>query len=226
VNTVRWDSAGVVGGFATAAPNAVLVEYVRGELAHAGGLRILDLGCGAARNAGPMAALGAAVLGTDLSPPMLGAARERALAEGVAPRVELVRAAMDHLPLRDESFDLVVAHGVWNLARSGAELRRALAEGARVARPGAGLFVFTFSRATLPAAETPVPGETFVFTRFAGEPQCFLTEAELRDELSRAGFERDPPGPLTEYNRPKPGLMRAAGGPVIWEGTFRRTGQR
>ncbi|MHB8797763.1 MAG: hypothetical protein ACYDBY_04790 [Thermoanaerobaculia bacterium] len=40
-------------------------------------------------------------------------------------------------------------------------------------------------------------------------------------ELLSAGFEKDPPGPLTEYNRPDAGLTRACGGPVILEGTFR-----
>ena len=55
----------------------------------------------------------------------------------------------------------------------------------------------------------------------AGEPQCFLTEAELRAELLRAGFEKDPPGPLTEYNRPVAGLTLTRAGPVIFEGTFR-----
>ena len=107
----------------------------------------------------------------------------------------------------------MVAHGIWNLARSTAEFRRAIAEAARVARPGAGLFVFTFSRATLAAGDQPVSGEPFVFTQFAGEPQCFLTEAELVEELLRAGFEKDPPGPLTEYNRPVPGRRSRAWGP-------------
>jgi SAM-dependent methyltransferase len=109
---------------------------------------------------------------------------------------------MDALPLSNASVDLVVAHGIWNLARSAAELRRAIAEAARVARPGAGLFVFTFSRATLAPENQPVPGEPFVFTQFAGEPQCFLTETQLKEELLRGGFEKDPPGPLTEYNHP------------------------
>jgi SAM-dependent methyltransferase len=128
---------------------------------------------------------------------------------------------MDALPFPDARFDLVVAHGIWNLARSGAELRRALAEAARVARPGAGLFLFTFSRATLPDGAAPVAGERFVFTQFSGEPQVFLREAEVLEVLEAAGFVRDPPGPLTEYNRPPPGRV-AGGGPVIWEGTFRR----
>ena len=182
----------------------------------------MDVGCGAARNAAPMAALGARVVGTDLAWPMLEAARQRVAAEGLEARASFVRAPMDALPLRDASADMVVAHGIWNLARSAAEMRRAMAEAARVARPGADLFVFTFSRATLAPDDRPVPAETFVFTQFAGEPQCFLTEAELIDELRRAGFDQHPPGCLTEYNRPAPGPRLARVGPVIYEGTFRR----
>jgi ubiquinone/menaquinone biosynthesis C-methylase UbiE len=217
----RWEDAGVVRGFSTAAANEVLLEFVRTELARQPALRVLDLGCGAARNAAPMAAEGARVVGTDVAWPMLEAARRRVEAAGLDRRVALVRAPMDHLPLRDSSVDLVVAHGIWNLARSCAELRGAIAEAARVARPGAGLFVFTFSRATLAVDDRPVPGEPFVFTQFAGEPQCFLTEVELVEELRRAGFEKDPPGPLTQYNRPVAGRSLTRGGPVIYEGTFR-----
>lgn len=171
-----------------------------------------------------MATLGGVVVGTDVAWPMLEAARRRMASEEAARGVSLVRAAMDRLPLRAASVDLVVAHGVWNLARSASEFRRAVAEAARVARPGAGLFVFTFSRATLAPEDQPVPGETFVFTQFAGEPQCFLTESQLAAELLVAGFERNPPGPLTEYNRPLAGRTIIRSGPVIYEGTFRRRG--
>ena len=200
----------------------MLLDFVRGELVRQPALCIVDLGCGAARNAAPMAALGARVIGTDLAWPMLEAAQRRASLEGGRGRASFACAKMDALPLRDESADLVVAHGIWNLARSGVEMRRAMAETARVARPGAGLFVFTFSRATLAPDDRPVPGEAFVFTQFAGEPQCFLTEAQLKEELLRAGFEKDPPGPLAEYNRRVPGRALTRGGPVIYEGTFRR----
>ena len=217
----RWEDEGVVRGFSTGDANEVLLTYVRAELARRPGLRIVDLGCGAARNAVPMAAEGAMVIGTDVAWPMLEAARRRVEDAGVERRVALVRATMDQLPLADASVDLVVAHGIWNLARSAAEFRRAVAEAARVARPGAGLFVFTFSRATLAPDEQPVPGEPFVFTQFAGEPQCFLTEEELTGELLLAGFDKDSPGPLTEYNRPVPGRTLTHSGPVIYEGMFR-----
>jgi hypothetical protein len=127
---------------------------------------------------------------------------------------------MGAVPLPDASVDLIVAHGIWNLAASEAEFRAAVREAARVARPGAGLFVFTFSRHTLPESARPVPGERVVFTQFAGVPQCFLTAAELLAELAAAGFSPDPAVPLREHNRPAAGVLRG-GGPVIYEAAFR-----
>ena len=83
------------------------------------------------------------------------------------------------------------------------------------------LFVFTFSRTTLPPAAAPVPGEEFVFTQFSGNPQCFLTSEQLIGELGAAGFVPDAAVPLTEHNRPPAGALRMGGPPVIYEATFR-----
>src|SRR5206468_792223 len=80
----------------------------------------------------------------------------------VADRLHLILAPMDRIPAWSQSVDLVMAHGIWNLARSSAEFRQAVREAARVARPGASLFVFTFSRNHLPAKTTRVQGEPFV----------------------------------------------------------------
>jgi 2-polyprenyl-3-methyl-5-hydroxy-6-metoxy-1,4-benzoquinol methylase len=73
----RWGDAGVVRGFSTATANEILVAFVRAELASRPEMRVLDVGCGAARNAAPMAAHGATVFGTDLAWPMLVAAGRR-----------------------------------------------------------------------------------------------------------------------------------------------------
>jgi ubiquinone/menaquinone biosynthesis C-methylase UbiE len=153
---------------------------------------------------------------------MLCAAAARARVDRLDDRLYVVLAPMERIPARDRSFDLVIAHGIWNLARSATQFRRALSEAARVAKPGAGLFVFTFSRNTLPAEAEPVAGEPFVFTQFSGEPQCFLTEAQLRAELDRAGFAPDPGVPFREYNRPQPGTLVTGTPPVIYEASFRR----
>ncbi|HSD27543.1 MAG TPA: methyltransferase domain-containing protein [Vicinamibacteria bacterium] len=214
----RWGHPETVAGFSRAMPNATLLGFVEKEKRRMARPAVLDLGCGAGRNAVPMAALGCDVLGTDNEWPMLEAAAGRARAEGVAARTRFVLAPMDRLPVSGRSFDVIVAHGIWNLAASSAEFRRAVAEAARAGRPAAALFLFTFSRNTLAPSAAPVAGEPFVFTEFAAEPQCFLTEDQLLSEMAAAGFEAL--RPLTEHNRPRPGQLNP-GGPVIYEGTFR-----
>jgi SAM-dependent methyltransferase len=217
-----WSSPGTVAGFAASLPNDVLMRFAAGELRRAPHGRAIDIGCGAGRNAVPLAEQGWSVLGTDWSAPMIAAAAARLESGGLGDRLRLVLAPMDRLPADDQEFDLVIAHGIWNLAQSSAEFRRGVAEAARVAKPGAGLFVFTFSRHTLSPAARPVAGEAFVFTEFSGRPLVFLTDDQLLSELASAGFTPDAVVPLTEYNRPPAGVLHAGGAPVIYEAAFRR----
>ena len=218
-----WSSPGTVAGFVQSPPNEVLMRFARQELDRLSGKGIaLDIGCGAGRNAVPLAGLGWTVVGTDLSWPMLQAAAGRAV-PGSRERPAWCLAPMERLPVADRSADLVIAHGIWNLARSGRQFRQAVREASRVSRPGAGLFVFTFSRHTLPDSAHPVPGEDFVFTQFSGQPQCFLTANQLYEELAAENFAPDPGVLLTEYNRPTSRTVQHSG-PVIYEAAFRKTG--
>jgi SAM-dependent methyltransferase len=217
-----WSRHETVSGFVTSPPNADLLPFTAGELPRTARRLVVDVGCGAGRNAIPLARQGWTVIGTDLSVPMLRAAMQRAHDAHVAPRVRPLLAPMHQLPLADRCCDLVLAHGIWNLARSGEEFRRAVREAARVAAPGAALFVFTFSRTTLPPDARPLAGETFVFSDFAGEPQCFVDEEQLRAELHAAGFRPDAALPLRELNRRTSGIPLAGGAPVIYQGAFRR----
>ena len=215
-----WSRPETVAGFARSAPNAALMQCAAREM-DAGSTQLLDIGCGAGRNLVPLARLGWQAVGVDLSLPMIAAAAARVRDEHLETRLRLALAGMHALPFPARSFDFIIAHGIWNLARSGREFRLALAEAGRVARPGSALFVFTFSRHTLPPDAPPVPDESFVFTQFSGERQCFLTAEELVTELGAAGFLPDPSSPLRELNRPTPGTLYAGGAPVIYEGVFR-----
>ena len=217
-----WSTPDTVAGFVRSPPNDVLLSAAAKELGLVEHRRLLDIGCGAGRNAVPLAGMGWNVLGTDLSWPMLVAAGQRVASIGAGGRLWLALAPMDNLPVATQSVDFIVAHGIWNLAPSSATFRRAAAEAGRVARPGAALFVFTFSRHTLPPEARPVSGEDFVFTQFSGQPQCFLTEDELLEELRAARFDLEPGMPLREYNRPRAGALIKGTGPVIYEGLFRR----
>ena len=218
-----WSSASTVRGFATGAPNDALIAFARAQPVRG---RALDIGCGAGRNALPLAGLGWDVLGIDRSLPMLIAAAERGRGEQVASRCDLALASMDRLPVASQSCQLIVAHGIWNLAHTTDEFRRGLRDAARVAVPGAALFVFTFSRSTLPVQAEPIPGESFAFTSVSAEPNIYLTREQLIAELAATGFAEDALLPLDELNPRRPGMLAAAGSPVIWQGGFRLVSAR
>lgn len=217
-----WSTPDTVAGFLRSPPNEVLLSAATKELGLVTHRRLLDIGCGAGRNAVPLARIGWNVLGTDLSWPMLAAAHDWVASVGDAGRLRLALAPMDRLPVATQSIDFIVAHGIWNLAPTRATFQRAVAEAGRVARPGAALFVFTFSRHTLPPDAEPVSGEGFVFTQFSGQPQCFLTEKELVEELRTAHFNLEPGGAIRGSNRPQPGALSVGTGPVIYEGLFQK----
>jgi ubiquinone/menaquinone biosynthesis C-methylase UbiE len=213
-----WSDPRTVEGFVRSPPNAALLDAATRALRPSA--RLLDIGCGAGRNAVPLAEAGWRVTGTDLSRAMLTAAAARlGTPDTAANRVDLVLAPMDALPFAANTFDFVVAHGIWNLARSDSEFRQAIREARRVARRGARLFLFTFSRHTLPDSAAPVAGESFVFTQFSGQPQCFLTNDQLLDELAAAGFTPETSHSLRELNR-RDGSLLMGGPPVIYEGLF------
>lgn len=211
----------MVAGFAKSSPNETLMAFAGHRLA-VGGRVAIDIGCGAGRNLVPLAQQGWSIAGVDLSKPMIERAAARIRDEHLRHTASVALAPMDALPFLDAVADLVVAHGIWNLARSSTEFRRAVREAARITRDGGSLFLFTFSRHTVAASASPVPGEPFVFTEFSGEPQCFLTREQLIEELRAAEFEPDPAVPMTEHNLPRAGAVMTQRVPVIWEATFRR----
>jgi SAM-dependent methyltransferase len=221
IESSPWSRPETVRSFVESPPNQTLLAFAAAERRrHTSTARALDIGCGAARNARPLADAGWEVCGVDNSAPMLAAAAARSNLVHDSGRLHLAQSTMKELPFARGLFDLVIAHGVWNLATTDTELRTAMREAARVARPGAALFVFTFSRHTLPPDDRPLAGESYVYDGFSGHPQIFLTADQLFSELAAVGFEPDPAVPLTEHNRPATRMLKSSG-PVIYEAAFR-----
>src|SRR5262245_33888709 len=125
-----WSAPGTVAGFVQSPPNETLMAFAAGERVR-GARAAVDVGCGAGRNLVPLAFQGWTIVGIDLSKPMLDAAAARAETEASARLAGLALAPMDELPIADRSVDLIVAHGIWNLARTGDEFRRGVREAAR-----------------------------------------------------------------------------------------------
>lgn len=118
------------------------------------GLRVLDVACGSGALAIPAARRGADVVGVDISPRMIELLGARARAEGLRVEGRVMDALALELP--DDGFDLAVSqNGVTMSPRLGV----ALAEMARVTRPGGSVVVVAFG---------PFPRVEFLSTFVAG----------------------------------------------------------
>ena len=123
------------------APIAEQRAKTRAALALKAGEDGLEIGCGIGFLACEMAreiAPGGRVIGIDNSPDMITAARARAEREGFASNVEFIVGDAARLDFPSAKFDFVVAIQVYLYV---AEIERALAEAARVLKPGARLVV-------------------------------------------------------------------------------------
>jgi SAM-dependent methyltransferase len=107
--------------------NRPLFEAVLDAAAVGPGTAILDVGCGSGLTLVLAAARGAVPSGVDISPGLLGIARDR------LPHADLRVADMESLPFADAAFDAVTGVNAFQFA---GDPRRALREAARVTRPG------------------------------------------------------------------------------------------
>lgn len=108
------------------------------------GARVLDLACGTGRIAVPLAARGFAVSGLDISNRVLEEAR------AAGPELDFRQGDMRELPWPEGSFDAVI--NMWTAFgyfATQAEDERALAEVARVLRPGGVFILDTVNQAAL-----------------------------------------------------------------------------
>jgi malonyl-CoA O-methyltransferase len=139
---------------------------------------VLDVGCGTGLLADRLARRWptARVTGLDLSPEMLAKARTRGAHAG---RARFVQGSVYAIPFADGAFDLVTssvsAH--WYL-----DLDAALAEIARVSRPGAAFLLASLHNG--PLALVPGPWRHAVATLSAR----YRSIGVQRDALERAGF--------------------------------------
>lgn len=112
--------------------------------------RVLDLGCGAGHTALALASSAARVTALDLTPEMLAVASALAGERGVA-NVDFCLGDAAALPFADRSFDLVTSR---YSAHHYADPTRAVAEAARVLRPGGRLLLVDTVAPEDPALDT------------------------------------------------------------------------
>ncbi len=155
---------------------SALAQLSRGET-------VLDLGSGggidvllSARRVGPAGK----VYGLDMTEEMLALARDNQRRTGVE-NVEFLKGEIEHIPLPDESVDVVISNCVINLST---DKVRVLAEAFRVLRPGGRLAISdVVARGSVPA------GIRKSLELWIGCVAGALEESEYRSKLAAAGFE-------------------------------------
>ncbi len=163
------------------------------------GERVLDVASGSGDLARAFAARGAEVCMSDISGPMLARGRDRMADAGrLAPAV---RCDAERLPFRGASFDCVtVGFGLRNMTHKDA----ALAEMARVLKPGGRLLVLEFSRVwkplqkpydlysfgVLPWLGERVAGDAAAYRYLAESIRMHPDQPTLAAMLERAGLEQ------------------------------------
>ena len=142
-------------------------------------LDVLDVGCGDGVLATTLSRHGAKVTGLDPDPRMLDAARARAETESID--LHLVPGRAEALPFPDETFDRVIAVTVLCFV---SQPDQAIAEMARVLKPGGCLVIGELGRWSLWAALRRIRGWLGAPTWRAAR---FRTAGELRSLLERHG---------------------------------------
>ena len=138
------------------------------------GMRVLDVGCGSGELCALAAARGSEVAGIDAAEGMIEIARRR------VPGADLRVGPMEELPWEDDRFDVATAVNALQFA---ADFVAALAEAARVVRPGGSVAVCNWGRME--------HRELFAVMRALRDGR----RPRARRSASRAGSRRSPAGP-------------------------------
>lgn len=156
-------------------------------------IRALDIGCAAGRNTLALASIGVDVYAVDSSSAMIAKTRERLTALlGLAEAERRVSLGfMQALAFPDQSFDLVIALGVYHNADGPETWNKALGETARVLKPGGRLLTALFSPRSNPTGKglTQVPGVPHLYHGFTSEPLYLMDPVELDVDMKRLGLE-------------------------------------
>ncbi len=146
------------------------------------GETVLDLGSGggidvllSAKRVGPTGK----AYGLDMTDEMLALARENQKKSGIT-NVEFLKGAIEHIPLPDNSVDVIISNCVINLS---GDKDRVLAEAFRVLKPGGR---FAVSDVVVRGSVPPEIRKSMEL--WVGCIAGALEETEYREKLARAGF--------------------------------------
>ena len=198
-DTAGLPAAAVLASLGCGNPTA-LADLKPGEV-------VLDLGAGggidvllSARRVGPTGK----AYGLDMTDEMLALARENQARSGLT-NVEFLRGEIEHIPLPDDSVDVIISNCVINLS---ADKDQVLAEAFRVLRPGG-----RFAVSDIVVRGTDIPDAVRrSMELWVGCVAGALEESEYRNKLTAAGFDSVTVEPTRVYTSDDARLFLADAG--------------
>lgn len=156
----------------------------------AGGLHVLEVGCGTGKSTCHLAASGFQVTALDLHPTMLEKAKSRAEREGLS-GIEWVQGSVHALPFEDRTFDVVFAESVTVFT----DVRRSLGEYYRVLKPRGRLLDREL------VLHERMPDDVYSAIKSYFKMDEILSVSEWMDLLRATGFQCEQPEPEPFWSR-------------------------
>ena len=187
-----WEDDEQVQKFAEREPDHRFIEIIK-IYPEPQKITVLDLGCAGGRNTVILAEKDFQFRALDASAAMIRKTCQRVSALiGPEKAAEWVRqGSMDDLSsFPDQFFDFIIALGVYHNALSQAQWDRALAESARVIKPGGRVLVSNFGPDSQPEGLPLIPhkNEPNVYDGFGPSPLYLIDAVSLDREMERFGF--------------------------------------
>ena len=148
-----------------------------------GPLDVIDIGCGAGAQSRLWTDRKHRYQGVDINAPLIGLAKERALADGVEARFDVASATQ--LPFADASFDICL---VPELLEHVQDWQSCLNEAVRVLRPGGTLYVSTSNWLCPKQAEFNLP----MYSWYPGFVKRYVERRSVTDWPEVANFAKYP----------------------------------
>lgn len=168
------------------APPSPLAETILASRRAPAGAWALDVGCGTGRAFAPLVQRGFRVVGLDPTAAAVRAATARAAAASLP--AWAILAAADHLPIKEQSIDLVLAMGVL-FHLNAVELQAALTQIHAVLRPGGEAILHFLDiddwRRTL---GTTTPPSDLPHPSYKAVVACFCSADAIREFLASAAL--------------------------------------
>lgn len=141
-------------------------------------MNCIDIGCGGGRYTMYLKDRGANVLAIDRYPQMIGDVKQKG--------INFVTAEMDKIPVRDESYDLVLSIGVLHNAVTKEEYHRALSEIYRILARNGKVILSVFTNDLI--TEDLYEYDCDLYSTFNRLPMVLLAKDQLKSYLKQVGF--------------------------------------